>query len=260
MARWAQENVIIASEDARTGAAFFLEAVEPLLVEHKPDLLWIDPALAYLGGEASSQKDVGGFLRNLLNPLLHRHQCGCVVVHHTNKPASGKEKGDWQAGDFAYMGSGSIEWGGWARAVLALRSVGSHSVYELRAGKRGRRLDWKEPDGLTPAYVRMIAHDPNPGVICWREALPEEMPEQTSGKRLPTKEDVLAHVPLNRPIAKLELRDRANGSRVALNRFNALLEHLIEDGQVHEIHQARPGTRPKIMIARGPKPQEELLG
>src|SRR5690606_9338653 len=129
-----------------------------LLKAHRPDLLWIDPALAYLGAEASSQKDVSAFLRNMLNPLLHRHQCGCVVVHHTNKPSSGKEKPNWSAGDLAYLGSGSIEWANWARAVMALRSVGSQSVFELCAAKRGGRLRWKAADGVTATYSRLIAH------------------------------------------------------------------------------------------------------
>jgi hypothetical protein len=95
------------------------------LNEHGPDLLWIDPALSYLGGEANSQKDVGGFLRNHLNPLLREFNCAVVVVHHTNKPPAGREKPDWSGGGFAYLGGGSAEWANWARAVLVVRSLGS---------------------------------------------------------------------------------------------------------------------------------------
>src|SRR5206468_2700274 len=83
------------------------------------------------------------------NPLLREFNCAAVVVHHTNKPPTGKEKPDWSAGDFAYLGGGSAEWANWARAVLGLRSLGSHDVFELRAGKRGGRLGWKEEDGET---------------------------------------------------------------------------------------------------------------
>src|SRR5438876_10837748 len=55
----AGEMVLVVREDQRTGFAFIEGVLRPLLAEHKPDLLWIDPALSYLGGEASSQKDVG---------------------------------------------------------------------------------------------------------------------------------------------------------------------------------------------------------
>ena len=169
----AKENIKVICEDSRTSTVFFMEVVAPLLEAHRPDLLWIDPALAYLGGEANAQKDVSAFLRNGLNPLLHKFKCGCVIVHHTNKPPSGKEKSTWQAGDFAYLGSGSAEWANWARAVIAIRSVGSRDVFELQAGKRGGRLGWKEPDG-SKAYTKYIAHATEPGVICWREVEAED--------------------------------------------------------------------------------------
>jgi hypothetical protein len=88
----AMANVIVVQENTRTGRAFFDNTVAPLLELHRPDLLWIDPALAYIGGDAMTQKDVGFFLRNLLNPLLSRFNCGGIIVHHTNKPGIGREK------------------------------------------------------------------------------------------------------------------------------------------------------------------------
>ena len=162
----ATDNVIVAREDARTSFRFISEVLDPLLEQHKPDLLWIDPALAYLGGEVNSQRDVGSFLRNGLNPLLHRFQCAAVVVHHTNKPPTGREKSTWQAGDFAYLGSGSAEWANWARAVLALRSIGAHDVFELRAAKRGGRLGWTDEHG-GKVFNKFVAHAKASGAILW---------------------------------------------------------------------------------------------
>ena len=257
--RLAMENVIVAREDTRTGMGFFVAAVRPLLEQHKPDVLWIDPALAYLGGEVGSQKDVGGFLRNMLNPLLHEFGCGGIVLHHTNKPPSGREKPDWTAGDFAYLGAGSAEWANWARAVLALRSLGSHSVFELSAGKRGGRLGWKEADGETKAYAKLIAHAKEPGVICWREAEESDMPETTSAKRVATKEDIMPHVPLEGTISKDELRVKANAAGVALNRINPLIEELIDEGRLHEWKVKRAGTNPRKLLSRSPQPMEELM-
>ena len=249
-ARLAMENVVVVREDARTGLLFFVETLQPALAAHRPDLLWIDPALAYLGGEANSQKDVGGFLRNMLNPLLHQFDCGCVVVHHTNKPPSGKEKPDWQAGDFAYLGGGSAEWANWARAVIVLRSVGSHSVFELRAAKRGPRLRWREPDGVTPCFTKMIAHATEPGLICWREADSEEVPAAKTTQRRFVKEDVLAHVPLHEPIGKEALRSKANAAGIPWVKINGLIAELIEAELVGERLVKREGTRPQVMVAR----------
>lgn len=190
-AQTALANITVACEDTRTGAAFANFTVAPLLEKHHPDLVWIDPALAYLGGEASAQRDVGGFLRNLINPLLHRFECGGIIITHTNKPPSGREKPNWTAGDFAYSGTGSAEWANWARAVLALRSIGSHDVFELRAGKRGARLGWQDEDGQR-SYVRHLAHSAKG--ICWREAAPDEIP-QTGRPKEHNAEELFALLP-----------------------------------------------------------------
>ena len=183
-AKRATEMVVVVREDTRTGLPFMAGTVRPLLETHRPDLLWIDPALAYLGGEVGSQKDVGGFLRNMLNPLIREFNCAVIVVHHTNKPPTGKEKPDWSGADYAYLGGGSAEWANWARAVLVVRSLGSQTVYELRAGKRGGRLGWRADDGETKAYAKLIAHAKEPGVICWREAEESEVPQSPKTKRV----------------------------------------------------------------------------
>jgi len=255
----AVNNINVVREDMRTGWQFFAETVRPLLTEHQPDLLWIDPALSYLGGEANSQKDVGGFLRNHLNPLLREFNCAVVVVHHTNKPPSGREKPDWSGGDFAYLGGGSAEWANWARAIIAVRSLGSHSVFELRAAKRGTRLGWTEADGETKTFAKLIAHADDPGVICWREADPSEIPEPKSAKRIYTKADVLAHVPLDKPIAKDALRSKANTAGIALNKINPMIAELIDDGQLFEWREKRTGTNPKISFAPLSQPDPELI-
>lgn len=254
----ALENVIVAREDERTAMAFFAGAVRPLLEQHQPDLLWIDPALSYLGGEVGSQRDVGGFLRNMLNPLLREFKCATVVVHHTNKPPNGKEKAEWSAGDFAYLGGGSAEWANWARGVLGIRSLGSHSVFELRAGKRGTRLGWCEPDGKTKAFAKHIAHAKEPGVICWREADLAEVPQPAKRKSGHTKEDLLPHIPLDKPISKDALRGKANAAGIAWNSINSLIAQLLDDGTIYEWKENRPGTNPRKLYARFPQPVEEL--
>ena len=67
--------------------------LDALLTEHGPfDIVIVDPAFAYLGGDSNSQKDVSHFMRELLNPLLQRHQVGLVLAHHTNKPLRGRKR------------------------------------------------------------------------------------------------------------------------------------------------------------------------
>ncbi len=171
----------------------FASVLDALLTECGPfDLLMVDPAFAYLGGDGKEQKAVSYFMRELLNPLLQKHAVGMVLSHHTNKPLRGKEKDDWQAGDFAYLGAGSAEWINPARAALAIRSVGSDSVFEFRAVKRGKRLRWTDANG-SPTTVQMIAHDPRPGVICWHAATPADVADMEAAAKggRPRKCDLL---------------------------------------------------------------------
>jgi hypothetical protein len=250
----AMENVIVFQENTRTGKAFFDYTVAPLLELHHPDLLWIDPALSYIGSNASAQEAVGYFLRNLLNPLLSQSRCGCIVIHHTNKPSKGEEKSAWQAGDFAYLGSGSAEWANWARAVLAIRSIGSHEIFELRAGKRGSRIGWKDEDGKT-SFARLIGHATEPGVICWRTATEDETP---AGKprRAGTREDLTALVPLEKPVAKALLIDQWKDHYGNKDKGRAFLDSLIADGKLFEWRLTRPGTNAAKLICRKPQQAE----
>lgn len=172
----ALSRIIVCTVNDRSGDRFAL-ALDALLTEHGPfDLVLVDPAFAYLGGDSNAQKEVSRFMRELLNPLMHRHQVGMILAHHTNKPMRGKEKDHWEAGDYAYLGAGSAEWINPARAALALRSIGSDSVFELRAPKRGKRLGWKDADSQA-TVVQHIAHFRQQGVICWRKAEPAEVEE-----------------------------------------------------------------------------------
>lgn len=167
------QNVLIHDSAGITGRQFCSEVVRPLLDRYPIDIIGIDPALSFVGGDVKEQKIVGDFLRGHLNPLLFAHNCACVLLHHTNKPPTGREKPDWRNGEFAYAGSGSAEWAQWARAVLTMQSTGVPGLYRLHAAKRGARLGWKDAGDL-PVYEKLIRHSREKGIICWHEADPDE--------------------------------------------------------------------------------------
>lgn len=174
-------RVLVKSSTGRTGRQFCEDELAPLLSLHRPNLIVIDPALSFLGGDAKDQKDVGGFLRGMINPLLFQYRCACVMVHHTNKPLAGKEKNEWKNGEMAYLGSGSAEWANWARGVISMQSTGEHGLYKLHAAKRGSRLAWSDSDDNL-IYEKIIAHSKVQGEICWSQgSLPE--PENSGGPK-----------------------------------------------------------------------------
>jgi hypothetical protein len=99
------------------------------------------------------------------------------MVHHTNKPKSGKDDNAPLNGEWAYQGAGSAEWANWARAVLSLQSSGEPGVYKLHAGKRGARIGWKN-DQDSILYERIVLHSKEKGLIYWHEGSEEDMPDR----------------------------------------------------------------------------------
>ena len=159
----------VAANGDRFGEWLWAKLGEAQTCDALPDMVIIDPAFSFLGGDALSQRDVSRFLRNVLNPVLFHFNVGCLLVHHTNKPVSLKEKNAAHAlGDLAYLGAGSAEWANWARAILAIEKTGDPGIFRLHAAKRGKRLRWREPDGR-PTLCRYVAHDRTEGRIFWRE-------------------------------------------------------------------------------------------
>ena len=244
-------RIFVVQENSRTSDEFFKETVRPMLQEIKPDLLWIDPALAYLGGENNSQQAVGAFLRNQLNPLLTEFNCAAVVIHHTNKPYNGPDKRG--PVDFAYLGGGSAEWANWSRAILTMQKTEAATVFELRAPKRGGRLGWKEADGSTVAYNRFIAHCKEPGTICWIDVEPDLVEGLGKGNGK-SENDVLKHVPLGRPVAKNTLINTCSKNGLGMTKTRNLIDGLVADGILYELQRHRPSCHPEKYLARSPRP------
>jgi phage/plasmid primase-like uncharacterized protein len=171
------QNVMVHNSTGITGKKFCEEVVCPLLDMHSPDLLVIDPALSFMGGDVKEQKDVGTFLRQHLNPQLYAHNCACLMVHHTNKPKTGKGENAPMNGEWAYQGSGSAEWANWPRGVISLSSSGEPGVYTLHLGKRGSRIGWRTKQD-EPEYERIIIHSREKGIICWHDGTTEDLPDK----------------------------------------------------------------------------------
>ena len=233
-------QVKIVSETSKTSGEF-VEMVGRLVALHQPHLVWVDPLFSFLGADVCDQAAVSTFLRNGLNPILQKHGCGLVLVHHTNKPQKGSEKSDWKAGDFAYLGSGTAELANWARAVIGIRSVGEHDVFEMVLGKRGKRAGLVD-EWSNPVYSVYIRHSQTG--ICW------ERGDAPAGKRVFTKADVLNLIPVTGTISQTKVFNNANDLGIGEKRVRNWLKELEEDGQVFPVLTPRPGTNPAKSYSR----------
>jgi RecA-family ATPase len=185
---WVKANIVIVRDCTSTGERF-VDRMRRLAEKHKPDLAWVDPLLAFIGGDLSSQETAGGFLRNLLNPLALSANFAWMLVHHTPKPT--RDGSGYQGHDKAYSGFGSSELTNWARSVLTLTSCGQNEegnfTYKLEVSKRGKRSGMRA--GLTASDL--IASKTQPAVhlkhadkgMAWIEV---NAPEKSVGRRATT--------------------------------------------------------------------------
>jgi hypothetical protein len=245
-----EENFICVFESSRTSTEFIMQ-IELLLEEQSPDLLILDPALSYIGGDANEQQTVGGFLRNLLNPLLQKYNCGVLIVHHTNKPNAKRDDIKKVANDFAYAGTGSAEWANWARAVLVLKAKNDDGVRELRIGKRFR-LGWKDAAGK-PCPSRLLRQNAEGCGLYYTEVPAEEasmMSQSVSPFLKVLRSDVLPDP--GEDVQKDILVARISGRKLC-GRDRALKEvipMMIDEGYLEEKEVARPRKRPAIYLVR----------
>lgn len=139
----------------------FAEFVAHLCRIHKPDIVWIDPLLSYLGGEISKMQDTSKFLQNLMQPVIEDANIGLVVVHHTGKPPK-SDDAKYKGADLAYLGIGSSVLTNWARATSTLlRMDGCENRFTLEHAKRSDRA------GCNSRTEIMHASGSD---ICWLQA------------------------------------------------------------------------------------------
>ena len=103
------QYIDIRREACKTSQAF-VDMVHRLIVRTKPDIVWADPLLTYIGDDVSKQVVVSHFLRSMLNPIIEATGVIWIWAHHTPKPSTdSKSKAHWTEKDMAYSGFGSSE-------------------------------------------------------------------------------------------------------------------------------------------------------
>ena len=247
-----KRNTLLISENAKVGAEMF-DLLSKRLEVFKPDLLIIDPALSFTEGDTSASRDVGKFLRQQLNPLLTRHQCGCLLIHHTPKPS--RERGAVNTSGSAYAGLGSAEWANWARAVMTLEGLGD-GRYKLHAPKRGGRLGWKDADGK-PAFYKVLEHTTNQDGFAWEESsLPIATVEEGKVKAKPGVPQLVELVPESSPISKAALVVKMRAAGFAEKWGRDVLTAALDGGELFEWKISRVGKKAGVSIARTEQPAE----
>lgn len=117
----------------------FIEMMHRLIIRTKPDIVWADPLLTYIGDDVSKQVVVSHFLRSMLNPIIEATGVIWIWAHHTPKPSTdSKSKAHWTEKDMAYSGFGSSELVNAPRETITLYHPGyaPAGVFALTTSKR----------------------------------------------------------------------------------------------------------------------------
>lgn len=132
------KNCIIVRLKGVSGDRFFTE-LEKLVAEHTPDLVIINPVYLYADGDISRSEFAQPFLVGL-DRVNKAEKFAYILIHHTGKPAKGKdgkraELDDWES---AYMGFGSSYFANWPRCTALLEPIpGQQGRYLIKLGKGG---------------------------------------------------------------------------------------------------------------------------
>lgn len=178
-----KENFVIVPEKRHVGESF-CDSVRYHIARHKPDLVWFDPLLSFIGADISRQEVCSQFLRQWLNPIADETGVVWMIMHHTPKPsADPKSKSGWNLTDHSYAAAGSSELTNWARAITTLKGTKNEGEYKLLLTKRGDKSGATSFEG-DRTNVLHLKH--SEGSILW-----EQMPTATKIiKPLKTKKEL----------------------------------------------------------------------
>jgi hypothetical protein len=230
-----------------TGDEFLSLADSFLLRRGATDLLWLNPYTAYNGADIKDDGENTRFLRYGLNPILTKHDCGAIVLHHTPK-TNFRDTAGWKPSDWMYSGAGAAVLTNWARAYLAIDPCDDPSVYKFIAAKRGKRIGW---GNSFPVYEKFWAHSTEEGKLLW---LPASQAQVSTAKSRGQKgpDDLLPLIPLIEPISqeRLFLAAKDNPPHIGENKARGFLKILEEDGKIEEQKIRREGTKAAIGYVR----------
>ena len=247
-------SIHVVSESGKTAKSLFDETLEPLLAAYKPDILILDPLFAYMGGNASDQENASKFLRQILAPSLERHGCAAILVHHTNKPPREPQGKGFKrpTSESAYDGAGSAELANWPRAVLSISATSTPGTFQLTAGKRAKKLGWKDRSG-SPVNQIYIKHSLDK--TFWEPADPAPTIFQVERPSANVAQ-VLACVPMTGSMAKNDLIAMHKKTGIGENKWKGFIKKLIDEGQLLESTKTRKGKNHEKFVSRTPIPPE----
>jgi hypothetical protein len=184
------ENLTIVNNDTATGEQF-RDFLRRKIIQFKPDIVFVDPLLAYVGGDILKQDVMSRFLRNWINPVLHETGVLLIWIHHISKPSKNANGQENSAEQNKYAGLGSSELQNACREVMTLSELGE-GKFCLEFTKRGRRLGLRDGNG-NPIRKLNIEHHKD-GIVWVKSSGAQETANKKTTKTLLQIEQVKKYI------------------------------------------------------------------
>ncbi|MFY7928990.1 MAG: AAA family ATPase [Oligoflexus sp.] len=132
------DEMLMTQFDRTAIGNFFLAAMKDEVEAFRPDMVFINPLLSFIGGDPV--QEATPFLRGGIMPILATNKCAALIAHHTCK----LNKDSWANMDPTYSGIGGSEMANIPRTILTLMPV-RDGIVQLQASKR-TTYGWRDAD------------------------------------------------------------------------------------------------------------------
>jgi len=246
-------RMVIRRVDSLSGDEF-VAYLDWAISKHNPDIVFVDPLLAYIGGDVLKQEVMSKFLRNKINPILRRTGVLLFWVHHVSKPGKQPNGHEKTAEESKYAGLGSSELQNACREIISISDSGN-GTYKLDFTKRGRRTGVKDGKG-NPITSFNIEHHKD-GIVWVRCRGAKATATKAGQKAIQDTEKVYAHIVSKGRVTSTELKGWAPTAGIAVNNVVNIANSIASEWRQYK----KDGKKPIFQTVdndprrRGIKPQ-----
>jgi hypothetical protein len=251
------DQMLVTQFDRSAIGDFFIAELKNEIEAFKPDMVFINPLLSYIGGDPVQMATP--FLRGGIMPVLAANKCAALIAHHTCK----LQKDSWNTIDPTYSGIGGSEMANIPRMILTLVPM-ADGMIRLQASKR-TTLGWKNEDGKHEdhAFFRRTDDPTRPAWLPVSYEEGETRPEKSGGagkKKITTAQ--IVDILKKGERLKAAVRADLMATPCSLQTAKDAIKHALELGEIFEYSEkkkpARGGSAP-VWLTLTP-PQDDDAG
>jgi hypothetical protein len=252
------DEMLVTQFDRSAIGDFFIAEFKNEIEAFKPDMVFINPLLSYVGGDIV--KEITPFLRAGVMPVLAANKCAALIAHHTCKLT----RDSWETMDPTYSGIGGSDAANIPRIVMTIMPAGKGMI-RLQAGKR-TTVGWKDDEGnyRDHAYFRRTDNPTRPAWLPISYEEGETRPDKSEGagrKKITTAQ--IVDILKNGDRLKAAMMDDLMKTPCSDKTARDAIKHALELGEIFEYSEKKKpahGGSPRKWLALAPPDDDQAGG